>query len=200
VEEDGLARLEGAPSIRKCVEADLDKVLELERISFKFPYDMDTLVRYVELGSAVFLVCEVRGNIIGYIISQWQTGGTGSIVSIAVSPAHRNKGIGSILLDHAIAKMRDRISVVELQVSVSNADAVRFYQRRGFRVTRVLHSYYPDREAAFLMTLRLQSDCTSTGTAVQCARGLERRRDGAALTLDRKLVRRSVGEHGQDRA
>ena len=155
MEEDGLARLEGAPSVRKCVEADLDKVLELERISFKFPYNMDTLAHYVRLGSAAFLVCEVRGDIIGYVISQWRTGGTGSIVSIAVSPAHRNRGIGSTLLDHAIAKMRDRISVVELQVPVSNADAVRFYQGRGFGVTRVLHSYYPDCEDAFLMTLRL---------------------------------------------
>jgi len=155
MEEDGLAGLEGALSVRKCVEADLPKVLELERKSFKFPYDMDTLIHYVRLGSAVFLVCEVRGDIIGYIVSERRTGGAGSIVSIAVSPTLRNRGIGSTLLNHAIAMMRDTVSAVELQVAVSNTDAVTFYQGRGFMVTGVLPSYYPDGEDAFLMNLRL---------------------------------------------
>lgn len=155
MEKDRLARLGDALTVRRCIEGDLNKVLELERISFRFPYDMDTLVRYLLLSSAVFLVCEARGEIVGYIIFEWRTGRTGSIVSIAVLPAYRKRGIGSTLLNDAIARMRDRISIVELQVAVSNADAVGFYQGHGFEVTRVLPSYYPDGEDAFLMTLRL---------------------------------------------
>jgi ribosomal protein S18 acetylase RimI-like enzyme len=67
----------------------------------------------------------------------WQTGARiGEIESLAVLPSHRGLGIGTRLLDALEAELaatgiRDLI----LGVLPGNADAIRLYQRRGYRPT-----------------------------------------------------------------
>jgi ribosomal-protein-alanine N-acetyltransferase len=154
MEEDEPARLDNAPTIRECLDRDLDSVLEIERECFRFPYDRETFVRFLCSRSACFLVCVIGDAVVGYVVSDRRAGGVGSIVSIAVSPAHRRRGIGSMLLDSAIAELEDEVQVIELQVAVSNCGAIDFYNKKGFKTIKVLRGYYPDGEDAYLMTLR----------------------------------------------
>ncbi len=57
---------------------------------------------------------------------------------IAVAPAHRDKGIGRMLVStmYQMAKQFDK-SLVVLDVHVQNVPAIRFYQRLGFKEQQV---------------------------------------------------------------
>ena len=55
------------------------------------------------------------------------------VPALAVDLGHRRRGIGSLLLDHAIGDARARgLATVALDVRRDNARAVRLYERHGF--------------------------------------------------------------------
>ena len=55
--------------------------------------------------------------------------------AVAVDPAYRNTGIGSLLLDHAErAAARTQSRRLALDVSVDNDRAIRLYERRGLEI------------------------------------------------------------------
>jgi ribosomal protein S18 acetylase RimI-like enzyme len=57
------------------------------------------------------------------------------ISNVAVYPAHRGKGIGSLLIERARAEAtRTHASRIILDVETDNPDAQRLYERLGFRV------------------------------------------------------------------
>jgi ribosomal protein S18 acetylase RimI-like enzyme len=54
--------------------------------------------------------------------------------TLAVDPAHRSRGIGAVLLRDAERQARERgYAVCSLSVMLHNSDALRFYQRQGYR-------------------------------------------------------------------
>lgn len=63
----------------------------------------------------------------------------GSIQNLGIAPGHRGKGLGSVLLAHALAGFRSTgIKFVTLEVTAQNYGAVRLYERMGFRVLRTV--------------------------------------------------------------
>ncbi|EYC25435.1 hypothetical protein Y032_0012g1892 [Ancylostoma ceylanicum] len=65
------------------------------------------------------------------------------IMSLAVHPLYRCRGIGAMLLDFAIAKAEShRVPLVRLHVQVSNGSAIQFYQKRGFVIAETTKNYY----------------------------------------------------------
>jgi ribosomal protein S18 acetylase RimI-like enzyme len=72
-----------------------------------------------------------------WVADTWPTGERiGEIESLAVLPSHRNQGIGQRLLDgleQALAG--DGVTDLILGVLPGNTDAIRLYERRGYRPT-----------------------------------------------------------------
>jgi ribosomal-protein-alanine N-acetyltransferase len=67
------------------------------------------------------------------------------LVSIAVDPRRRGKGIASGLLESSIRRLRRRGAVrLHLMVKVTNDTALRFYERHGFQKGRIVRGYYED--------------------------------------------------------
>ena len=61
---------------------------------------------------------------------------------MAVSPAWQRNGIGSALLHHAIRELRKR-GVQQLEVGTGSfGDQLLFYQRLGFRVSRIDRDFF----------------------------------------------------------
>lgn len=88
---------------------------------------------------------ELVGYALGHVLGSaeswwsdtWRTGDrVGELESISVLPEHRGAGIGSALLDAVDAEFA-RLGVDEQVIGVlpGNIDALRLYQRRGFRPT-----------------------------------------------------------------
>jgi ribosomal-protein-alanine N-acetyltransferase len=123
---------------------------------------MDLHERFPE----TFIVAEENGEIVGYImcrieigLSNFGFGGfikKGHIVSIAVMPQHRGKGIGQALVTKAMDGMRlYNAKQCFLEVRVTNTTAISLYKKLGFKITRTIHGYYSDGEDAYLMSREL---------------------------------------------
>jgi ribosomal protein S18 acetylase RimI-like enzyme len=62
----------------------------------------------------------------------------GVVRDLYVVPDARDDGVGTRLLDAAETALRDRgVAVVAVEALARNADAIRFYERRGYRPHRI---------------------------------------------------------------
>ena len=115
-----------------------------------------------------FIVAEISGKIVGYIMCKMEHGFSnfkklgfvkkGHVVSVAVIDEHRGKGFGSVLVNEAIKGVKIRqCSELYLEVRCSNNDAVRLYEKLGFSVIQRLKSYYRDGEDAYVMSIEFTS-------------------------------------------
>ena len=140
--------------IRTFRTEDLDQVVAIETVTFPDPYTRP-LFRWfgVTTGNGFIVACKER--VLGYLISEIR-GGQGHIVSMAVDPEHRRKGIGEALLNEAIARMASRVHGVYLEVRAGNETAIRLYEKHSFKMTGdVLKGHYPDGESAVVMSRTL---------------------------------------------
>lgn len=99
--------------------------------------DTVLLLAYAEAGLVGYGLAHVMAAGDTWVADTWQTGARiGEIESLAVLPEYRGSGIGTRLLNAleaelAAAGVRDLI----LGVLPGNTDAIRLYQRRGYRPT-----------------------------------------------------------------
>jgi ribosomal-protein-alanine N-acetyltransferase len=114
-----------------------------------------------------FIVAEENGEVVGYIMCRIETGLSsfilrglvkkGHIVSVAVLPEYRRKGIGEALVAKAMENMRlYKAKQCFLEVRVTNIEAVGLYKKLGFGVSRTVRGYYADGEDAYVMETKLE--------------------------------------------
>jgi ribosomal-protein-alanine N-acetyltransferase len=80
-------------------------------------------------------------QILGYIVFTKE----GHIISIAVHPRHRRRGIGKELLQRAMNT--PHLKKVWAEVRRSNQGAQTFYFHMGFQITDVVPNYYGNEDA-----------------------------------------------------
>ena len=65
---------------------------------------------------------------------------TGSVQNIGVTPQHRGKGLGTLLLHAALGGfMKAGLDRVQLEVTAQNTGALRLYHRLGFRRIKTVY-------------------------------------------------------------
>jgi [ribosomal protein S18]-alanine N-acetyltransferase len=152
--------------LRKFAPDDLQSVMQINRETLPENYSdyffMDLYERFPE----TFVVAVEDGKIAGYImcrievgLSNFGLGGLirkGHVVSIAVLPRYRRKGIANALLKMCMEGMRlYKAKQCYLEVRVTNDAGVRLYRKLGFEVNRTVHGYYSDGEDAYVMSKKL---------------------------------------------
>jgi ribosomal-protein-alanine N-acetyltransferase len=79
----------------------------------------------------------------------------GHVMNVAVDARHRNRGIGTQLMDELEARFRGLgAAAAYLEVRESNVEAQRLYSRRGYVYLRKAEGYYGD-EDGLVMTKSL---------------------------------------------
>ena len=129
--------------IRQFHPHDLGRILEVEQASFgPDAWDRELFLEYFQRCPELFLVARHGRRIGGYIITC--TGPKeAELVSIAVDPRNRLRGVGRALLDATLAQLRShRVSTWWLMVETSNDPAIRFYENYGFARKRRTKRYY----------------------------------------------------------
>jgi ribosomal-protein-alanine N-acetyltransferase len=159
-------QLQNTFKLRKFKADDLQKVMYINRVCLPENYGdyffMDLYNRFPE----TFIVAEENGEVIGYIMCRMELGLSnfgfgglikkGHIVSIAVLPAYRRKGVGEALVRRAMEGMRFyNVKQCFLEVRVTNTPAINLYKKLGFQVTRTIHGYYSDGEDAYVMSIKI---------------------------------------------
>ena len=100
-----------------------------------------------------------RKEIVGYICGTLEDCDgklCGHIVSIAIDPNFRGRGLGKILMRKAIEYfIRRGATLVYLECRISNTSAIRFYESLGFEKSGIIRRYYADGEDAVVFKLDL---------------------------------------------
>jgi ribosomal-protein-alanine N-acetyltransferase len=133
-------------------EKDLQEVMEIGYKCFPDPYPLGLLEQLHRSDPSGFLGVRLNGKLVGYLICTMRWGGVGHILSIAVDPEYRRRGVGRALILKALERLRkEGATAVRLEARKSNLGARAFYSALGFKEERELPHYYEDGETAVLL-------------------------------------------------
>ncbi|WEU40341.1 MAG: ribosomal protein S18-alanine N-acetyltransferase [Candidatus Odinarchaeum yellowstonii] len=135
----------------------LEKVLSY---SEKLPPPFKFFRKYFENGLSKYeLIADPK--IIGYIMCRLESGISsfgfkwvkkGHIVSIAVDQPYRKQGVGQEMLAKALKEMEKANTAEQvLEVRTNNYEAIRIYEKLGFKTVKTIRGYYHDGADAYLM-------------------------------------------------
>lgn len=141
----------------KVTDADLchiDAIEALEKQCFSAPWTREMLIKQLPDDMHIFLAAvDDNGEAVGYV-GLMNVLDEGYISNVAVSPEMRRQGIGDMLIDELILRVRaKKLSFVTLEVRESNLAAQMLYKKHGFaEVGRRRNYYVRPTEDAILMT------------------------------------------------
>jgi ribosomal-protein-alanine N-acetyltransferase len=133
---------------------DLGAIEEIEHRSYPTPWSRSMFASELAKPSSICLGAfdEEDDALLGYLIisryvDAWH------VMNVAVAPERRRSGIASRLLNRLFEQTAgDGRRGYTLEVRVSNAGAIRLYERLGFRSRGIRRGYYTDnREDALIM-------------------------------------------------
>lgn len=137
--------------VRQFEKADINQVLEIEVASF-LEGDAPLYLELHEEWPQGFLVAELKGTVIGFIVLVLTPEGEGRIFALAIDARYRGRGVGRTLLKAAFNILRKRkIGYMRLEVRLSNHVAQQLYRSTGFMEVGLVPYYYKDGEAAIVM-------------------------------------------------
>lgn len=156
-------------SLRRFEPKDLPEVMSINRRCLPENYSEGFFMGLYERFPETFIVAEKDGAVVGYIMCRIETGFSGlgfkpfrlsrkgHIISIAVLPEHRKKGLGRALIEKALEGMAKFYNAKScyLEVRVSNDAAINLYKKIGFEVQRTIRGYYADGENAYIMSKKI---------------------------------------------
>lgn len=131
-------------NFRKITFDDIDAAYDLEVKCFSRPWPRSAFEEIVDKKDASYYLAEdvqtgklVGGLVLFHIIDE------GDITNVAVDEAYRGKGIATDLLEFAIEQGEaEGIIDFTLEVRVSNAPAIRVYEKCGFESVGVRPGFY----------------------------------------------------------
>ena len=139
-------------TIERMNNTHIASVAKLERENFSMPWSESVLTGELQNILSLWLVALHDGEVIGYVGAQIVPD-EADMMNIAVSSAHRRKGIARIL----ILELLDRLQVqgvrsLSLEVRVSNLAAISLYEGLGFAQVGRRPGYYkmPKEDALIL--------------------------------------------------
>jgi len=152
--------------LRKFTPDDLQSVMQINRVCLPENYTDLFFIDLHQRFPETFIVAEEDGKIVGYVmcrievgLASFSLGGLirkGHVVSIAVLPQGRRKGVAQALMTKAMEGMRHyKAKQCYLEVRVTNAAGVALYKKLGFDVSRTSNGYYSDGEDAYVMSKKL---------------------------------------------
>ena len=139
--------------LRRLERTHLDAVEAIERESYPTPWSRSMFDAELRKPSSLAIGAFTEdGDLVGYAfvsryVDAWH------VMNVAVATAFRRRGIASALLERTFAlTTSDPRRGYTLEVRVSNAGAIRLYERLGFEPRGIRRGYYTDnREDALIM-------------------------------------------------
>ena len=156
---ESVAALPTAPRvrIRPLREADLPRVLEIERECFSTPWKEVTFRGLMKRSDTDLLVAETEHGWLAGYTACWTVIDQSELGNVAVSPSARGAGIGGALVDAVVERVKTRgAHECYLEVRELNREAQSLYRQRGFIVVGRRPRYYSlPTEDALVMRLRV---------------------------------------------
>jgi ribosomal protein S18 acetylase RimI-like enzyme len=134
-------------TIREALANDFDAViaLDLDGVTEEKPtYWRGIFDRYVTIDrdGGFFLIAEIRGEIVGFIVGEiraWEFGSPpcGWVFALSVSTEHREIGVGQIMLQEMCQRLKKAgVTTVRTMVDRENKLTLSFFRSQGLRTGR----------------------------------------------------------------
>jgi ribosomal-protein-alanine N-acetyltransferase len=131
--------------LRPLAFRDLDRVMEIELAAYPFPWTRGIFEDCIRVGYDCWgLMIGLR--LTGYCV-QTAVAGEGHLLNLCVAPECQRRGLGGILLEHALrTARRSACGSMFLEVRPGNTAAIALYHRYGFSVIGERKDYYTTHE------------------------------------------------------
>jgi ribosomal-protein-alanine acetyltransferase len=133
----------------------LDRLYEIERECFiEEAFSKKQIAQLLTDYNSISLIARENGEIAGFIVGVVypdRKAVNGHILTIDVSPLHRRKGIGRMLLQEMERIFAQKgVQVCLLEVREDNAAAISLYRKLGYKEMGRLENYYGNAHGIYL--------------------------------------------------
>jgi ribosomal-protein-alanine N-acetyltransferase len=141
----------GTPSLGEARPADAAAIAAVHGASFKRGWGEDELHRLLIERNVVAHRVIIGRNLIGFILSRLAAG-EAEILSVAIAPGWRGRGLARPLLDLHLRRLAGLgVRAVFLDVDKSNVPARALYERAGFHEVGQRQGYYAGGATALVL-------------------------------------------------
>lgn len=157
--------------IRWMIRRDMPEVLDIENVSFEFPWSEDDFIRCLRQRNCIGMVAEQNDQVVGFMIYELHKNQL-HILNFAVAENQRRSGVGGQMAAKLVGKLSNqRRNRILLEVRETNLSAQLFFRNIGFRAVTVLRDFYDDTtEDAYLMQYRYQPQAAESTAVNRIAR------------------------------
>ncbi|MBR4496863.1 MAG: ribosomal protein S18-alanine N-acetyltransferase [Acholeplasmatales bacterium] len=141
--------------IRRLKEDDILKIVELENSTLNTSLGYDMLKSSLENEMAYFFVLEENEKILGYISTMFD-GQIVEILNFCVDNNYQHKGLGTKILafiDNYFIKLNAESIILE--VRDKNINAIKIYEKFGFKKIHVRKNYYSNGDDALILNKKM---------------------------------------------
>lgn len=150
---------------RSAQKSDITEIFYVETRCFSSPWSMESITEDIQSNDcAVYVVAAQGGRIIGFCAMHIVLD-EGHIMNVAVLPEYRGRRIAERLLK-TMFESAPYVRHYTLEVRVSNAPAIKLYERLGFKGFGLRPGYYADTgESAMIMWMSLSGNLSAASPA-----------------------------------
>jgi len=139
------------PKFSAARPVDAAAIAALHGASFRRGWDEDEVSRLLLDGAVAAHLAIIRRTTVGFIMSRIAAD-EAEILSVAVAPARRGRGLSRPLLDFHLRSLAGRgVRTVFLEVDEQNQPARRLYRRAGFQEVGRRQDYYQSGASALVL-------------------------------------------------
>lgn len=140
-----------APQFTAASPRDAAAIAALHAASFRRGWGEDEVYRLLTDSAVIAHRAVIRGALTGFIMSRLAAG-EAEILSVAIAPARRGRGLSRPLLDFHLRTLAGcAVGAVFLEVDEHNAPACRLYARAGFVEVGRRRGYYESGATALVL-------------------------------------------------
>jgi [ribosomal protein S18]-alanine N-acetyltransferase len=135
---------------------DADAVATLHARSFYRGWPRQDIEAYIaDADTPTLVACDAKHRVVGFAMLRL-LGDDAELMTIAVDPKFRGKGVGAALMHACFEDLRMTPSRrMILEVAADNPSAIRLYEKLGFKKLSERHGYYarPDGQPATALVM-----------------------------------------------
>ena len=144
--------------LRPFRSSDLETLSAIDRSCFpaSVAYSRQELESFITQPDSRTWVAVEGDTVLGFLVADRRSKDVGHVITIDVLEAWRRRGVGNQLMaavEHWAETLALRL--IYLETAENNVAAQRFYEARGYRRAKMLHDYYANGAAAWVMVKRL---------------------------------------------
>lgn len=128
--------------IRWMIRRDMQEVLEIESLSFEYPWCEEDFIMCLRQRNCIGMVIEIGEYVVGYVIYELAPTHL-SVLNIAVHPDWRRQGCGKAMLDKMKGKLsQQRRTSLYLIVRETNLSTHLFLRSQNLKCIEILRDFY----------------------------------------------------------